>query len=187
MKKGKFLSILTTIAITGSMMLSAVPFTASAKIGEVRETKAELSMTADKTTFTLDEVKAGATARVKVHMTGDFAGDNLQTIEGKFDCSDSDWKVVPTNMILSSPLQIANNNGSKVSNFRGDSNSTYSIWTKELPVDPESARGNKISYATINEDYENGNEAPSFKIFSDLSKGNLKPGEGDSIFEFDVE
>ena len=38
MKKGKFLSILTTVAMAGSMVLSAVPFTASAYVGDVVET-----------------------------------------------------------------------------------------------------------------------------------------------------
>lgn len=35
MKKGKFLSILTTVAMAGSMVLSVVPFTASAYVGDV--------------------------------------------------------------------------------------------------------------------------------------------------------
>ena len=38
MKKGKFLSILTTVAMAGSMVLSVVPFTASAYVGVVVDT-----------------------------------------------------------------------------------------------------------------------------------------------------
>ena len=60
MKKGKFLSILTTVAMAGSMVLSAVPFTASAYVGDVVETAGKFSMTADQTNFTLDEIKAGS-------------------------------------------------------------------------------------------------------------------------------
>ena len=49
MKKGKFLSILTTVAMAGSMVLSVVPFTASAYVGDVVDTAGKFSMTADQT------------------------------------------------------------------------------------------------------------------------------------------
>ena len=189
MKKGKFLSILTTVAMAGSMVLSAVPFTASAYVGDVVETAGKFSMTADQTNFTLDEIKAGATAKVKVHFTGDVSGEKMLSLESKFDCSDSDWKVVPTNMTLPYPCQIANDKGSKPSSFRKDSTNTSSIWTKDFPADPDSARGNPISYA-LKVELEGGYQPgayPIFKYITDETIGYIKPGEGDAVCEFDVE
>ena len=189
MKKGKFLSILTTVAMAGSMVLSAVPFTASAYVGDVVETAGKFSMTADQTNFTLDEIKAGATAKVKVHFTGDVSGEKMLSLESKFDCSDSDWKVVPTNMTLPYPCQIANDKGSKPSSFRKDSTNTSSIWTKDFPADPDSVRGNPISYA-LKVELEGGYQPgayPIFKYITDETIGYIKPGEGDAVCEFDVE
>ncbi|MFR7906998.1 MAG: hypothetical protein ACLU4K_02095, partial [Oscillospiraceae bacterium] len=189
MKKGKFLSILTTVAMAGSMVLSVVPFTASAYVGDVVETAGKFSMTADQTNFTLDEIKAGATAKVKVHFTGDVSGEKMLSLESKFDCSDSDWKVVPTNMTLPYPCQIANDKGSKPSSFRKDSTNTSSIWTKDFPADPDSARGNPISYA-LKVELEGGYQPgayPIFKYITDETIGYIKPGEGDAVCEFDVE
>ncbi|MEE0186670.1 MAG: hypothetical protein U0I40_09550, partial [Oscillospiraceae bacterium] len=189
MKKGKFLSILTTVAMAGSMVLSVVPFTASAYVGDVVDTAGKFSMTADQTNFTLDEIKAGATAKVKVHFTGDVSGEKMLSLESKFDCSDSDWKVVPTNMTLPYPCQIANDKGSKPSSFRKDSTNTSSIWTKDFPADPDSVRGNPISYA-LKVELEGGYQPgayPIFKYITDETIGYIKPGEGDAVCEFDVE
>ncbi|WP_337405585.1 hypothetical protein, partial [Porcipelethomonas sp.] len=171
------------------MVLSVVPFTASAYVGDVVETAGKFSMTADQTNFTLDEIKAGATAKVKVHFTGDVSGEKMLSLESKFDCSDSDWKVVPTNMTLPYPCQIANDKGSKPSSFRKDSTNTSSIWTKDFPADPDSARGNPISYA-LKVELEGGYQPgayPIFKYITDETIGYIKPGEGDAVCEFDVE
>ncbi|MGN1481728.1 hypothetical protein, partial [Porcipelethomonas sp.] len=73
MKKGKLLSAFTSLALFGSMFAGALPATVSA----VDSVNTTFSMTSEKTNYTLDEIRAGATARVYVKAGGEFQNDNI--------------------------------------------------------------------------------------------------------------
>lgn len=112
MKKGKVLSVLTSLAMTGSMILSTVPsLTASAANGV---NTMGLKMTSAKTSYTLDEVKAGVTATVYVDAANAVAEeDGILSVD--FKVKSSDWEYFkPINFNACNPNQISTGAYNKV-------------------------------------------------------------------------
>ena len=187
MKKGKILSAFTSLAIAGTMLASALPFTASA--ATTVQTDLQLSMTSDKTSYTLDEIKAGATARVYVKADGEFQTANITSFGAKF--KSSDWRVRAKNVEISYRNQFANNNGDRFSSFY--SIATFGEWTKDFPVDQdmyeeyEGEIEDPISYAVKARTAITDTNMPAIQIISNKNIGYFKKGTGSSIAEFDVE
>ena len=183
MKKGKLLSAFTSLALFGSILAGAVPFTSYAQ-----DANMQLSMTSEKTSYTLDEIKAGATARVYVKASGDFEADNMAGLQFGFDCSD--WSVRPRNLEISYPNQLATNKGDKLSSFAGKS--TYGEWTKDFPINEEIKEEtggeieDPIGYASIANEAINASNPPTVQITTNILNGYFQKGSGSSIAEFDV-
>ena len=77
MKKSRILSALTSVAMVGTMIASALPFTASAFDRlVVKESVSQFSLVPEKSSFTMDEVKAG-NAKTTVAMLVDNFGDDV--------------------------------------------------------------------------------------------------------------
>ena len=186
MKKGKLLSAFTSLALAGTMLASALPFTASAASVQ---TDLQLSMSADKTSFTLDEIKAGAKATVYVNADGEFQTANITSLGAKF--KSSDWRVRAKNVEISYRNQIANNNGDRFSSFY--SIATFGEWTKDFPVDQdmyeeyEGEIEDPISYAVKAKTAISDTNMPAIQIISNKNIGYFKKGTGSSVAHFDVE
>ena len=186
MKKGKLLSAFTSLALAGTMLASALPFTASAASVQ---TDLQLSMSAEKTSFTLDEIKAGATATVYVKADGNFESDNITSLGARF--KSSNWDVRAKNLEISYHNQIANNKGDGFSSFY--SVATFGEWTKDFPIDQDKydkTKGKKssaISYAVKAKTAITDTNMPSIQIISNKNIGYFKKGTGTSIAHFDVE
>ena len=187
MKKGKILSAFTSLAIAGTMLASALPFTASA--ATTVQTDLQLSMTSDKTSYTLDEIKAGATARVYVKADGNFEADNITSLGARF--KSSNWDVRAKNLEIGYHNQIANNKGDGFSSFY--SVATFGEWTKDFPIDQDKydktngKKSSAISYAVKAKTAITDTNMPSIQIISNKNIGYFKKGTGSSIAEFDVE
>ena len=186
MKKGKLLSAFTSLALAGTMLASALPFTASAASVQ---TDLQLSMSAEKTSFTLDEIKAGATATVYVKADGNFESDNITSLGARF--KSSDWDVRAKNLEISYHNQIANNKGDGFSSFY--SVATFGEWTKDFPIDQDKydktngKMSKAISYAVKAKTAITDTNMPSIQIISNKNIGYFKKGTGSSIAHFDVE
>ena len=186
MKKGKLLSAFTSLALAGTMLASALPFTASAASVQ---TDLQLSMSAEKTSFTLDEIKAGATATVYVKADGNFESDNITSLGARF--KSSDWDVRAKNLEISYHNQIANNKGDGFSSFY--SVATFGEWTKDFPIDQDKydktngKMSKPISYAVKAKTAITDTNMPSIQIISNKNIGYFKKGTGSSIAHFDVE
>ena len=186
MKKGKLLSAFTSLALAGTMLASALPFTASAASVQ---TDLQLSMSADKTSFSLDEIKAGAKATVYVNADGEFQTANITSLGAKF--KSSDWRVRAKNVEISYRNQIANNNGDRFSSFY--SIATFGEWTKDFPVDQdmyeeyEGEIEDPISYAVKAKTAISDTNMPAIQIISNKNIGYFKKGTGSSVAHFDVE
>ena len=186
MKKGKLLSAFTSLALAGTMLASALPFTASAASVQ---TDLQLSMSAEKTSFTLDEIKAGATATVYVKADGNFESDNITSLGARF--KSSDWDVRAKNLEISYHNQIANNKGDGFSSFY--SVATFGEWTKDFPIDQDKydktngKKSSAISYAVKAKTAITDTNMPSIQIISNKNIGYFKKGTGTSIAHFDVE
>ncbi len=186
MKKGKLLSAFTSLALAGTMLASALPFTASAASVQ---TDLQLSMSADKTSFSLDEIKAGAKATVYVNADGEFQTANITSLGAKF--KSSDWRVRAKNVEISYRNQIANNKGDRFSSFY--SIATFGEWTKDFPVDQdmyeeyEGEIEDPISYAVKAKTEISDTNMPAIQIISNKNIGYFKKGTGSSVAHFDVE
>ncbi|MBQ3567192.1 MAG: hypothetical protein IJA12_08430, partial [Oscillospiraceae bacterium] len=183
MKKGKILSVLTSLAMTGSMILSAVPFTASAA------SPVGLELNSPKVEYSLDEIKAGATATVYVDVNTEFSSDEGVTIV-EFNLTPDEWGTVdPVNLELCDPSYLATNDGSyfEYDNIDTSGSSAGSIWTKDVPE----------TYFPIYDFYGDSNGTFAYDdahpakacLMTNSTLGYFRTGEGDGehIAKFDVE
>ena len=91
MKKSRILSALTSVAMVGTMIASALPFTASAFDRlVVKESVSQFSLVPEKSSFTMDEVKAGNAKTTVAMLVDNFGDDELVTyLKSGFAASDS--------------------------------------------------------------------------------------------------
>ncbi len=184
MRKSKFMSILTSIAMTGSMALSALSFTATAADTDL----VGLALNSDKTTFTLEEVQAGdASTTVYVDVTTEFdASENISFIE--FELWPSEWGTVdPVNLELCDPNVLGTDKGNSTRHFMTAATTTGSLWTKKAP---------EVFYGLYNfgdvEGFPGYGDAypPKACVMTSSTTGKLRTGganAGEHLAQFDVE
>jgi hypothetical protein len=184
MKKGKFLSVLTSLAMAGTMVLSAVPFTASAA-GDA--STVGLKLTSAKTTFTMDEVASGsAKTTVYVNASTDFdASAEVVSITAALESSDWDT-VAPVNFIYQEPNQLGTSKkGSKLMKcFNTNATMIGSVWTETVPTVGGVTIGDftSVGYSDTTK--------PKFILMSDSGTGFIQTNAknaGENIAEFDIE
>ncbi len=152
-----------------------------------------LEITADKTCFSLDEVKAGtASTKLYVDVTTQFTQYAEVTLV-EFCLKPDIWGVVdPVNLILSDPNQLSTSLGNSPSVDTAFNSTSYtgSIWNTIIP--------NKLGYSVYNYTDKTMNNAileysdnylPKATIMTDSTKGKLFTDSANSanhIAEFDV-
>lgn len=181
MKKSKILSLFTSLAVAGAAALNMLSFSASAL-----ENPVGLAMTADKTEFSIEDVKSGkATTQVYVDVTTEFdESDQVAILE--FELWPEEWGTVdPMNLYFCDPNQLATAKGNKMSSFNSMSG-TISAWDKETP---------KVSYMCLNfaseiENFEYQDiYPPKVILMSTSSQGYIRTGSenaGEHVAQFDV-
>lgn len=169
MNKSKALSIITSVAMTGSMILSAIPFTASAAAAN----PLSLAITADQKNFTPEELAAGKTVTVYVDTVGTVTeADKVGSVE--FKLKSSAWgKVDPIDLVLSAEngLGTAKGNTPKAA-FNQTGTMVISLWDDaEKPSKP----GYAIQKYNDVEKFNGYSDAylPAALIMSDSAHGFL--------------
>ncbi len=184
MRKNRFVSILTSLAMAGTMALSALSFTATAADTDL----VGLALTSDKTTFTTEEVKAGtASTTVYVDVTTDFAAsDNIAFIE--FELWPSEWGTVdPVNLQFSDPNVLGTDKGNTMRSFETNATSAGSLWTKDKPT----VRYGLYNFGDVETFPGYGDlYPPKACIMTSSQTGRLRTGgsdAGEHLAQFDVE
>jgi hypothetical protein len=184
MKKGKLLSVLTSLAMTSSMVLSSVPaMTASAATNPLG-----LEMTSEKTSYSLDEIKAGQTATVYVDAVGNVSeADQVGSVE--FKIKSSAWgKVDPINLILTNENALGTGYGSNVKSDKPYNQAGSMVISKWDDSEKPKKPGYAIQdYATVSgfTGYADSYR-PAVLIMSDSSCGFLRSSGSKHIAEFQV-
>jgi len=131
-----------------------------------------LEMTADKTWFSLDEVRAGtASAKLYVDVTTEF-DTTAEVLAVGFGLKPNVWGVIdPINILISDPNKIVTKKGNGPSSgaYNPVATQTNSIWNKEVPEKP---RYTICNLADSISEYADEN-IPSALISTDSTKGNL--------------
>jgi len=125
MKKGKILSVLTSAAMAGSMMLSALSTTVSAAV------PLGLKLASEKTAYSVSEVRSGnAKAEVKVQLSGTVAeSDHIGTLE--FCIKPETWgttDVYDLYLAENNALGTSKTNVTWMGAYNATATSTYSAW-----------------------------------------------------------
>lgn len=185
MRKSKFVSILTSLAMTGSMALSAISFTATAADAN----PVGLELVSEKTSFTLDEVEAGnASATVYVDVTTEFAAsENVSFIE--FELWPSEWGTIdPVNLEFCNPNVLGTDKGYKTNAFVAQATTTGSLWTKDMPT---RAGYSIYNFADALEGFVYGDlYPPKACLMTSSNTGKLRTGgtdAGEHLCQFDIE
>jgi len=186
MRKSKFISVLTSAAMTGATALSAITFTATAA-----DSLVGLKMVSEKTTFTVEELAKGdIRATVYVDSTANFASDkNVTSVE--FKLRPSTWGVVdPINLKISDSNAFSTDKTNVTSKdaFNSTLSTTGSIWDTALPT-------GRIGYSAYNYldeipdlVYTDGYE-PKATIMTDSRHGKLRAEAANAdchVAEFEV-
>ena len=180
MRKLKALSVITSVAMAGSMIMSAIPFTASAAAANPLGFK----LTCDQTQFTAAD--AGKQVTVYVDAAGTVTeADHVGSIEFKLK-SDSWGKLDPVDLMLSTENGIETSKGNTPKTaFNQTGTMVISKWVGEKP--------SKVGYAL--QDYTtvdsftgyNDNYLPAVIVMSDSSHGFMKSSATNKhIAEFKV-
>ena len=184
MRKTKALSIMTSVAMTGTMLMSALSFTANA----AATNPLGLKLTADKTEFTAAD--AGKVVTVYVDAEGTVAeADHVGSVEFKIK-SDSWGKLDPVNLILSDNNAIATKAGNMVKADRPFNEVGTMVISKWDGADKPKKAGYAIQdYANVDTFTAYSDEyCPAVLIMSDSTKGfmNTASAAGKHIAEFQV-
>lgn len=185
MRRSKFISVMTSLAMTGTMVMSAMPLTVNAAASN----PLGLAITADQTTFTAAD--AGKKVTVYVDAVGSVAdSDHVGSVEFKLK-SDSWGTLDPTNLIITNENAIGTDKGNVVKSnkpFNELGTMVISKW------DEGSEKPKKAGYAI--QDYANiadfkgytDEYCPAVLIMSDSSKGFIKTDAsyGKHIAEFQI-
>lgn len=146
-----------------------------------------LEFSADKTNFTLEEVRSGnAEAVVYIDSMSDFSKDELVT-SIEFYLKSSAWgKIDPINLQICSPNELSTDKGNKEQHFYSTCTATQSIWDEELPDTFYSLYNYLDAYPDLkySEDY-----MPKCCIMSTSQTGKLRCLEenmNNHIAQFDV-
>ena len=170
--------------MTSSMVLSAVPSTTASAAAA---NPLGLQLTSEKTSFSLDEIKAGQSATVYVDATGPISeSDKVGSVE--FKLKSSAWgKVDPVDLYLCDPNVLETSKGSQPKKaYNATGTMVISKW--------EGTKPSKVGYAL--QDYSavdsfpgsySDDYCPSVILISDSTKGFLRTGsEGQHIAQFNV-
>ena len=193
MKKTKLFSVLTSLAVTGSLALSAMSFGVNAETNPV-----ELEMVSAKTSFSLEEVQSGkAKTTIYIDVASELTeADEVTEID--FKLVPEKWGTVdPMNLEFCDPNQLGTpvNETSYVSfAFNGSSTVAISEW-KNASKPTTDALGAPIAYQMLNFADSDKYTGPSDKfpakaiLFTDSSLGYMVTGlsdAGDHMAKFDV-
>ena len=186
MKKTRFFSMLTSLAVTSSLVLAAMPFTVNAEASPV-----SLEMVSGKTKFSLDDVKDGkAKTTIYVNVTSELTEANEVT-EIDFEIVPETWgKVDPKNLMLSDPNQLATPEGGPFldEGFVLTSSGTVSEWTTDVEKPTVSYLLQDYKEAEKYEGYTD-TVVPKAMLFTNSSLGYMITGDkdaGDHFAQFDV-
>lgn len=180
MKTSKIVSVLTSAALAGSMILGALPFAGSAAYCPVG-----LEMVSEKTTFTLEEVRSGeAQTVVYVDSTTAFSEDELVSCV-QFELQPQQWGAVdPLNFDFCSTNDFSTDRGNKIRYFNTVATSIGSIWDETVPTARYSIMDFSEEISEYSDDYR-----PVAIIMSDSNTGHIRADEADSdnyIAQFDI-
>ncbi|MGN0613206.1 MAG: hypothetical protein ACI4JB_04830, partial [Porcipelethomonas sp.] len=173
MKKTKLVSVLTSFAMIGSMLsgtfsgiLPVTAVTSDCPVG--------LEMVSDKTTYTLDEIKAGASATVYVDTSTTFTEDDL-VASISFRLKPNKWGYVdPMNLRFCFPNRLSTNGGAASGNYNSSATLTLSDWTGDVQRPDESeyhAYGIKDDDPTVQ---YSDDIMPYASLVSDSTKGYIR-------------
>ncbi|MBQ8435950.1 MAG: hypothetical protein IJX24_08110, partial [Oscillospiraceae bacterium] len=182
MKKGKILSALTSLAMAGTMVMGAVPFTASAATCPTG-----LELSSAKTEYSVNEIKQGATATVYVDITTELtSADKVNIIQFALKPQGGWGTVDPVNLKFNDPCSIKNDQGCYFEYAEMEGNSTTACyWTK----DHSDVYHSVVDY---NEAAPGGSYTDSIKpnalLMSNSTLGYLQSGgEGDHLATFEID
>jgi hypothetical protein len=186
MRKLKALSVITSVAMAGSMIVGAIPFTASADAVN----PLGYQLTTDKTTFTTDELAGGKTVTVYVDPVGTVTeADKVGSVEFKIK-SDAWGKVDPVDLILSDDNAIGTGYGNHLKADKPYNQAGSMVVSKWDGGDKPTKAGYGIQdYSSVStftgysDDY-----CPAVLIMSDSSCGFMRTDAsyGKHIAEFHV-
>jgi len=182
MKKGKLLSIFTSFAMAGTMIASALPFTASAATNPLG-----LQLTSEKTAYTMDEIRAGASATVYVDPTGTITeSDHVGSVEFKLK-SDAWGKVEPIDLKLCDPNGLETKKGGNIKRSHTVDNTASMVISKWEGTKPTKAGYTVQDYAAVGVTEYSADYMPAVLMMSNSENGFFRTGtDTQHIAEFKV-
>lgn len=171
MKKGKLLSIFTSFAMAGTMIASALPFTASAATNPLG-----LQLTSEKTAYTMDEIRAGASATVYVDPTGTITeSDHVGSVEFKLK-SDAWGKVEPIDLTLCDPNGLETKKGGNIKRNHTVDNTASMVISKWEGTKPSKAGYTVQDYAAVGVTEYSPDYMPAVLMMSNSENGFFRTG-----------